>query len=50
MEILEFVVVGVAGVLVGVIFSGKIGAALKSLETAIVTKLTAIETAIKGKL
>jgi ABC-type lipoprotein release transport system permease subunit len=38
------------GVVVGVVFSGRIGTAVKSLETTIETKLTAIEAAIKAKI
>jgi hypothetical protein len=45
-----FVVVFVTGVILGVVFNGKIVAAVKSLETTIETRLIAIETAIKAKL
>lgn len=38
------------GVLIGVVFSGKISKALKSLETTIDAKLTAIETAVKAQV
>jgi large-conductance mechanosensitive channel len=44
----------VVGAAVGVIFSGKIGAAIKSLEASIITRLTSLETnvvaAIKAKI
>lgn len=43
-------VFGVSGVIVGVVFSGKIGAAVASLETKVETGLAAIEAAIKAKL
>jgi hypothetical protein len=42
-----FVVVFVTGVILGVVFNGKIGAAVKSLETTLIFRLAAIEAAIK---
>jgi len=45
-----FVVVFVTGVILGVVFSGKIAAELKSLKLTLEAKLSAIETAIKAKI
>jgi hypothetical protein len=50
MVILWVCIAAVAGVGVGVVFSGKIGTAIKSLETTIETRLLALEAAIKAKL
>ena len=50
MIFLWFVAVFVIGVVLGAVFNGKIGAAVKSLETTLEAKLDGIETAIKAKL
>jgi hypothetical protein len=47
MIFLWFVAVFVVGVVLGAVFNGKIGAAVKSLETTLEAKLAAIETAIE---
>jgi len=46
MIFLWFVAVFMIGVILGAVFNGKIGAAVKSLEATLITRLYAIETAI----
>jgi hypothetical protein len=45
-----FVLVAIVAFIGGVVFSGRIGGAIKSVEATLVTRLTAIETAIKKKI